>query len=132
MFTIMGATFFKVYQTVQAVCVGLLLYVAALPFFVPYIRMLAPGFWRCTHETLYHEPCPFCGVTTYVYRFVVYGEPLPAYMAVALCVWAEELLRHAYICCRLRQNDTLTRGFVITDILCTVSAVIVTLCCFLG
>ncbi len=128
----MGATFFKVYQTVQAVCVGLLLYVAALPFFVPYIRMVAPGLWRCTHEALYHEPCPFCGATTYVYRFVVYGEPLPAYMAVALCVWAEELLRHAYICCKLRKNDTLPRGFVTTDIWCTVCAGVVVLICFLG
>ncbi len=127
----MRPIFLKVYRTAQAVYVGLLVYVVVLPLMVPYIRRIAPGFWRCTYETLYHRPCPFCGTTTYLYRFFVYGEALPAYLVVPALILMEEAVRHAYLFCRLWKPYALTPRGVVVDAVCTFAALGVVLLCFL-
>ena len=119
------------YGITQVVYIGFMCYIAVLPFIVPYIRNLVPSLWRCTYETIYHEPCPFCGATTYIYRFVVYGEPLPVYITLAALVLAEEVLRHSYICRRLLKKRELSKGFMMADLLGSLAAIALVLCCFL-
>ncbi|MDP4089064.1 MAG: hypothetical protein Q8930_07320 [Bacillota bacterium] len=54
----------KVYRIINIVIICFSLYMLALPLISPTMSKLFPTIWRCPSRTIFHRPCPFCGVTT--------------------------------------------------------------------
>lgn len=108
--------------TYQFILLGLMVFFCAFPLLLPYIRPLAPEMFKCPCE-----PCPFCGTTTYLYRFFKHGAPLPYHLQVGAWCMGIELVRKLGICLYLLCGGCMKRRWITADIcltiLCTLTAV---------
>ncbi len=88
----------RVYGTVSAVLLGLLLYSAVFPFISPLMERIAPVVWRCQYRAFTGEPCPFCGLSGDMRRFLATGRTEgsanPAFGSL-LALFAGELILRA-------------------------------------
>ena len=115
----------------QLVCLLLLAYLLVLPLLVPYIRMVAPDFWQCSHYAQYGEPCPFCGTTTHVYRLLTKGVVPPTYICISLVCFLFEIVRKIALCMVLMLGKQVKRATIWVDGALTATVLITVTCCFL-
>lgn len=127
----MGTDKNKAFFIYQLVCLLLLTYLLVLPLLVPYIRMVAPDFWQCSHYALYGEPCPFCGTTTHVYRLLTKGVIPPTYICISLVCFLFELVRKIALCMILMLGKQVKRATIWVDGALTAIVLTTVTCCFL-
>lgn len=90
----------RVYGTVNAVLLGLLLYSAVFPFISPVMERIAPAVWRCQYRAATGRPCPFCGLSADMRRFLstgsTEGSDNPAFGFLLTLFAGELILRAAF------------------------------------
>lgn len=64
------------YRIYNWVFLGIIIYFICLPIITPVMVRILPGLWICPYEKYTGKPCPFCGITTDLYRLLRHPDML--------------------------------------------------------
>lgn len=88
------------YRTVNLVLLGFLLYLLVFPLVSPFMEKIAPSVWKCHYRALTGRPCPFCGLTGDMRRYLSGGgmeTPVNSRFPFLLKLFAGELVLRIFL-----------------------------------